>query len=281
MCIIAAIPAGKQISKETLNRCWQNNPHGGGFMYSDGKKVVTHKEMSSFKRYWKAFVAAKEAHQNSGFVCHFRISTHGKINETNCHPFLINQQLGFAHNGIIYAAPNSNDYSDTYMFNEVILKNLPKNFLANTAIVSMIAEYIGRGSKLAFLNWKGDISLVNEKAGTWDDGIWYSNSGYKAANYFDYGGTKSTSVYGTAAVNTTAKTTAYTAPAKTKKFSDCELPFPKPYQSYRTSDTMPPTCEFCAEHLVTSSERINGVCNHCFQEILEEDRIAKIKSYSR
>ncbi len=39
MCIIAAIPQGQQITKGTLKRCWENNPHGGGFMYSDGSKV--------------------------------------------------------------------------------------------------------------------------------------------------------------------------------------------------------------------------------------------------
>jgi hypothetical protein len=32
------------------------------------------------------------------------------------------------------------------------------------------------------------ISFVNEKAGTWDGGIWYSNGGYKEAEYFDRGG---------------------------------------------------------------------------------------------
>ena len=188
MCIIAAIPQDKQITKATLQRCWNNNPHGGGFMFTDGKAIQIFKEMSSFKRYWKAFINARELHPKSSFVCHFRISTHGKVNETNCHPFLVNKKLGFVHNGIIRNAPLSNDYSDTYMFNEHILQNLPTNFLENQSIVSLIKDYIGSGSKLAFLSHDNKISFVNEKAGTWDEGIWYSNGGYKEAEYFDRGG---------------------------------------------------------------------------------------------
>jgi len=59
MCIIAAIPQGQQISKSILKRCWENNPHGGGFMYSDGNKVIIEKEMVSFKKYWKKFYETK------------------------------------------------------------------------------------------------------------------------------------------------------------------------------------------------------------------------------
>jgi len=188
MCIIAAIPQDKQITKATLQRCWNNNPHGGGFMYTDGKAIQIFKEMDSFKRYWKAFIHARELHPKSSFVCHFRISTHGKVNETNCHPFLVNKKLGFVHNGIIRNAPLSADYSDTYMFNEHILQSLPNNFLENQSIVSLVKEYIGSGSKLAFLSHDNKITLVNEKAGTWDGGIWYSNGGYKEHEYFDRGG---------------------------------------------------------------------------------------------
>ncbi|NDB86247.1 MAG: hypothetical protein EB127_26655, partial [Alphaproteobacteria bacterium] len=71
MCIIVAIPQGKQVTKQTLKRCWDNNPHGGGFMYSNGNKVIVNKEMVSFKKYWKAFTQAKENH-DTAFVCHFR-----------------------------------------------------------------------------------------------------------------------------------------------------------------------------------------------------------------
>jgi glutamine amidotransferase len=197
MCIISAIPSNKQISKSTLKRCWENNPHGGGFMYTDGKKVFVYKEMTSFKRYFREFIAKREQYPQSSFVCHFRISTHGKINEENCHPFLVNDKLGFVHNGIIRNAPISNDYSDTNMFNRTILQQLPSNFLSNDAMVSLITDYIGSGSKLAFLDKDNNISIINEKAGQWDEnGVWFSNGGYKETKYYDAGGTR-VGTYGT------------------------------------------------------------------------------------
>jgi glutamine amidotransferase len=193
MCIIASIPSQSIIEKSTLKRCWENNPHGGGFMYTDGKKVQVVKEMSSFKRYWKEFLRLREEFPQSTFVCHFRISTHGKINEDNCHPFLVNDKLGFVHNGIIRNAPISSDYSDTYMFNETILKNLPNNFQSNLAIMSLVREYIGSGSKLCFLSNDNKVTYVNKEAGQFDNnGVWFSNGGYKEFKYYDAGGTKVT-----------------------------------------------------------------------------------------
>ncbi len=280
MCIIAAIPAGQNVTKETLKKCWENNPHGGGFMYNDGRKVITFKEMFSFKRYWKAFTEAKQNNANSSFVCHFRISTHGKINETNCHPFLVTKNLGFAHNGIIYSAPISNDYSDTYMFNESVLKNLPHGFLNNPAIVNLIKGYIGTGNKLAFLNEQGHITIVNEKQGVWDSGVWYSNHGYKQTSYFDCGGTTKSStgtVYsGSVYDNAGKKNYSGGYPSKSYELgSASELPFPQ-YKKYEY-DSSKPVCDWCGENLVTSSERINGCCNHCFQDILESDRLASLE----
>jgi hypothetical protein len=246
MCIIAAIPSGKPISKATLKTCWDNNPHGGGFMYSDNGRVITYKEMHSFKNYWKEFCKARLLFNKSAFVCHFRISTHGKINEENCHPFIVDKSLGFAHNGIIYSAPKSNDYSDTYMFNEVILKKLPQGFLGNPSIMSLVKNYIGNGSKLAFLSGAGVISIVNEKAGVWDGGVWYSNTGYKRVDYYDYGGTK-----------------LENAPKgkPLSLFDECAIPVKKKYS----------TCDYCPSTLFTSQEIINGCCQGCYNQILDED----------
>ena len=188
MCIICVQPQGKLVSKEVLSRCWDNNRDGGGFAYTDGKQVFTHKELTSFEKYYEAFQIAMNLYPNTAVVHHFRISTHGKINEDNCHPFYVNSKLAFAHNGIISNATYSNDFSDTYMFNDEILRELPNGFLAQRVYRELIQSYIGYGSKLAFIDNKSVCTIVNEKAGVWDEGIWYSNSGYKAYSYHDYGG---------------------------------------------------------------------------------------------
>lgn len=189
MCIIALIPSGKQITKQTLKTCWENNTHGGGFCYTNGKSVETHKEMSSFKRFYNDFVYARQNFPQSTFIVHFRISTHGKINEDNCHPFKVNNKIAFAHNGIIHNSTKSEHYSDTVMFNEEVLKTLPSYFLFNPTMHKLIQAYIGSGSKLAFLTHDNKHIIINEQAGVWDDGVWFSNQGYQRSKYLDYGGT--------------------------------------------------------------------------------------------
>jgi len=289
MCIIAAIPQGQQISKSILKRCWENNPHGGGFMYSDGNKVIIEKEMQSFKRYWKKFHEAKQHYQSSSFICHFRISTHGKINEVNCHPFHVNKGLGFCHNGIIYNAPKSDNFSDTYMFNEAILKQLPNTFLKNDAQVKLIEQYIGNGSKLAFLNSKSEITIINENAGVWDDGVWYSNTGYKATKYFDYGGTKVGSIqpttwgkpYVTQSLFPETKP-AKVEPKKREVYECCDDDaFNNGYNNVYSTDMdldyygnprKRVVCDFCGVGVHTSWELLNECCSNCYQDMLEHDR---------
>lgn len=277
MCIIVAIPQGKQVDKSILKRCWQNNPHGAGYMYSTGSKVEVFKELTSFKNLWRNFCDAKQKHIKSSFVVHFRISTHGKINEANCHPFLVNKNLGFAHNGIIGAAPVNPNFSDTYMFNETILKSLPNNFINNVAQVSLITQYIGSGSKLAFLNTKGEIILINEKAGVWDNGVWYSNSGYKAYDYYDYGGTRV--AYGGYApiAKPYAPTLFENKKVETKKeakqrngdvYDCCDIPELDWYGNPKKKQVV---CDYCGEALISSWERLNDCCKTCLDAQLEAD----------
>jgi hypothetical protein len=297
MCIISAIPQGKQISKATLQRCWNNNQHGGGFMFTDGKRVQTFKELTSFKRYWKAFTEARALHPDSSFVCHFRISTHGKIDETNCHPFLVNNQLGFAHNGIIRNAPVSPNFSDTYMFNATILQNLPKSFLDNHATMSLIKEYIGSGSKLAFLTHDNRIVLVNEKAGEWDEnGVWFSNSGYKEWGYYDRGGQR-VGTYGSTWGDTTYKQSSmgfasavipnYSSVGKSSsKVNDIDwdkklksAKFDKEIinhakspccDAFDVSKTYDEKCGFCDNTLKGHYEKTSGYCLRCEERYANE-----------
>lgn len=190
MCI-AILNTPKQIlSKETLNNCWINNGDGAGMLYIQDGKLTVFKELDSFKKYYNHYKDAKKKNKKSWFVLHFRISTHGKVNETNCHPFLVNDSLGFVHNGMIYGLERSTELSDTYLFNQTILKGLPQGFEHNEAIKNLLDSFID-GSKLIFLNDKNEWSIVNESAGHWADGNWFSNRTYEKVNeYIDYGGKK-------------------------------------------------------------------------------------------
>lgn len=191
MCIAILNTKKTTLSKDILSNCWENNGDGAGILYIDNKKMQVFKEMKSFENFYSNYISIKKKYGKNNIVLHFRISTHGKVNKTNCHPFLVNDDLGFVHNGMIYDVPTSKDFSDTYMFNETILKNLKDGFEYNDVIMDMLELYIGQGSKLVFLNSDNEYKIVNEKAGHWSMDCWFSNSSYKQVNnYVDYGGTK-------------------------------------------------------------------------------------------
>lgn len=189
MCIAILNEPNNVIDYLTLQNCWDNNQDGAGMLYIENNKLKTYKEMNSFKKFYDTYLRIREADMSKKIVLHFRISTHGKIDVTNCHPFLVNKNLGFVHNGIISGLPYSNDYSDTYMFNRHILQNMPNDFLQHKGILTLIEEFISY-SKLVFLDKQNNSTIIGEEKGIWDGGNWYSNSTYKYSDYYDVGGQK-------------------------------------------------------------------------------------------
>ena len=184
MCI-AILNKKRTISTATLNRCWDNNPEGAGILWSEGGKVKTFKTFDPgelVKTYHETRARIK-----TPIVLHFRISTSGKHNTENLHPFTVSNTLAFVHNGVIFGLGDT-EHSDTHQFNEK-LKSLPENFLHCATIRELIAAYIDN-SKLVFLTGEGEPVIINEHLGTWDEGDWYSNASYKDDRFYYYGSTK-------------------------------------------------------------------------------------------
>lgn len=181
MCIAIYKPENKVISKVILEQCYKANPDGAGFMYVQNKELVMKKGFFTFDDFWNAW----QPHETKQAAIHFRIKTHGKINEENCHPFMINKGLGFIHNGVI-GGFGYEDKSDTYHFNEEIMKPLVSiygnSILTNNAIKTLIESKIGY-SKFVMIDRHGNHTLFNEDKGVWDSGIWYSNNSYKPVVY--------------------------------------------------------------------------------------------------
>lgn len=177
MCIAIYKEKDVVIPYENLQRSFEANPDGAGFMYVKNKKLHVKKGFFTFKEFWDAYAP----HQELQAVLHFRIKTHGPINEVNCHPFVINKGFGFVHNGII-SGFGSTDFSDTYHFNEEVIKPLVDKWgnlaMFEPAIKSLIESRISY-SKLIFLDHLGNADIFNESKGVWDGGVWYSNSSYK------------------------------------------------------------------------------------------------------
>ena len=191
MCIISLKPEGKTISKETLAQCFRTNKDGAGFMYAENGVLHTEKGFFTFDEFYNAY----QPHQDKKVAIHFRIKTHGEVNKDNCHPFAVSPTLGLMHNGMIDIQEDHKEYSDTWHFNEKIIKPMyqdNKGFMKKSYNISLIRKFIGF-SKLVFLNARGESTIVNEDKGMWDNGIWYSNSSYKIyeskpANVMQYQG---------------------------------------------------------------------------------------------
>lgn len=190
MCI-AILNTKGIINKDTLLTCWNNNNDGAGMIYTTkNNELKVFKELTNFEKFYKEYNKQRKANKESNFVLHFRIATSGKIDLNNCHPFKVNKNLAFVHNGMIDIELMNNAVSDTYTFNETIIKNLGSSFLYNEAIIRLIEAYIGY-SKLIFLNNLNEAFIINEQLGHWDGDNWYSNTSYscntKKAKVSSYG----------------------------------------------------------------------------------------------
>lgn len=180
MCIAILNPPRVTLKKETLLTCWKNNPDGAGLIFTDTKTrtLYTLKELNSPEAFCNAYARYRKEQPDSYFVIHFRIATAGKVNKANCHPFVVNQNLAFVHNGIISQARTTANHSDTYHFNLDTLQKLPANFAENSAILDLIESAIGH-SKLVFLSSDNKPLILNEYMGHYgENNVWYSNRSY-------------------------------------------------------------------------------------------------------
>ena len=186
MCTIIIEPKGINNKKQNLQNVFDNNPHGIGYGYADSKSgLLVINKFRSFDKFYKSYKKDKKKHgKTSGFLVHSRIATAGQEWGTyNVHPFKVNNDLIFAHNGtfsssIVGNITNQDKESDTRRFNERYIKTLP---ISNVGQIDKVYRELYTNlcntSKLAFLDWQGNYTLINEKLGTWYKGAWYSNKG--------------------------------------------------------------------------------------------------------
>ena len=248
MCIAILKPKGENISKQRLETCFDNNDDGAGYVFAMNGALHFFKGFFRFKDFWKSYVQNVVNNGNPISAIHFRITTHGKTNTANCHPFKVNDNLGFIHNGVIdmVDVDKKKKRSDTSVFNDTILKQLPSNFIRNTAICDLIAESIGN-SKLVFLDNNENYMIIAEEQGNWIDNVWYSNNSFKWCNTYHYSTnyfTKNTPVYG--------KVNHQSKQKKKKKKNTPKI------QGVTYSN-----CRFCSASLLDRVSQNLGLCQDC------------------
>ena len=179
MCIAIYKPQGLVLTPTTIQESWTSNHDGAGFMYHEDGKLHVVKGLMTLPNFKEAY----EPHKNKECVLHFRIKTHGETNAEMTHPFLVDDNLGMVHNGIINKVDTKPDpsKSDTYHFTGTHLHRFrqdnPKFFL-DPVYKEIIEDYIGF-SKLIFMDGDGNVEIFNESKGVWDSGCWFSNKSYQ------------------------------------------------------------------------------------------------------
>lgn len=200
MCIIVSKEKGIEMpSKEILERCFESNPDGAGFMYERNGKVQIRKGFMSFEEFYTNIEKLERICgdlTSIPLVMHFRISTGGKVDKGNCHPYPIvdndkalrslnySTSMGMAHNGIIsgYDDPKK-VLNDTQMYIKKVVSTFyqyDNNFLKNPKVLEILEDIAG--SKLCFLDNNGDITYVGDFIE--DNGVMYSNSSYLKRSFF-------------------------------------------------------------------------------------------------
>ena len=194
MCLLIgqkkqAVTSNNKVSNNQLRNAWARNNDGVGYAFAINGRIETRKFME-FKPFKKSFNqdVAKYGNQ-SAFLIHFRFATHGNTDLSNVHPFKVNDNLVFGHNGVINNVDDDNILSDTQVFNNLILKGLNPDFLSNDSLRTLISDFIGN-SKLCFLDSNGNLDFINADLGHFNDNksIWFSNDGYKKQKPIYIGG---------------------------------------------------------------------------------------------
>lgn len=192
MCLIACSPKGLMVDRSILAYAYNKNPDGIGIMSINGiEKYMGKKALKRARRYIETYLVP----DNTPYAVHFRWATHGNVQMSNTHPYEAPTGNHWVmHNGIISltTAESTAEESDTAVFVRKYMTDVPG--FDEIEYFNKLARTIGYGNKLCIMDSNGKFMLVNDDAGTWIDGIWFSNTYSLPANKiphkeYAYGGT--------------------------------------------------------------------------------------------
>jgi hypothetical protein len=186
VCLLTFVPADVMPDTTALHNGAQLNDDGHGFAIVAGDQLIVERGLDGDLMI-EAFAAARRAHPHGPALFHSRFGTHGTRVLDNCHPFPIgcDPRTVMAHNGVLPAVvqPAKGDpRSDTRIAAEDYLPLLGSLRVRRNRM--RLQRWMTSYNKIVILTvdrrFKQSAYILNEKAGIWDDGIWYSNDGYRS-----------------------------------------------------------------------------------------------------
>jgi hypothetical protein len=189
MCLAIYKKAGAVIPSEGIITSSKSNNDGYGVAVALGDRLHLVRSMKL-----DGVLKTLERFKEFPAIVHLRMATHGEKTEKNCHPFLVDDNTAFIHNGVLTIPTPQKEYSDTWHFANLIVKPHQRETAGEwlwTSHASLNLHLLaGYSNKFCFLRADGKHLIVNESAGHWSEcgGIWYSNSSYKSTPAYSYGG---------------------------------------------------------------------------------------------
>lgn len=201
MCVFVVKPAGvKPPTLKTLEICWDNNPDGAGYCYfdKDSQEIVIRKGLMTWSAFQTSYEnALKRVGEDAAFLIHFRITSVGATCAEQTHPFPVSNSIdalkksriktkfAMVHNGTMGISHDKGE-SDTQSFMRNVVyplyNSVGPDMLKSKKIRDMM-QFVS-GSKLAFMDDRGRVTLVGAEGGFIEDsGVFYSNSTFRYTYY--------------------------------------------------------------------------------------------------
>lgn len=184
MCLLSFLPPGVQPDTEALRNGTLVNDDGHGFAIVHDDTILVERGLHA-DTIIDAFAAARSRYPHGPALFHSRMGTHGDNSLANCHPFAVggDERTVIAHNGILPASTQpvpGDPRCDTRIAAEELLPSLGS--LRSRRLRLQVSRWMGRHNKIVVLSvdrrFRQQAYILNEQAGSWHHGIWYSNDGY-------------------------------------------------------------------------------------------------------
>lgn len=178
MCMLIHHSAKSHLSQKMLADMLSHNPDGFGFAYGTGKKVhvvkVPSPSLQTVYDLYAKYLRGREA------MIHFRWRTHGDVDEQNTHPYEVTPGLWLAHNGVLSCVDQRDKrMSDTWHLIEDYLRPMlskSPDLWLSPEFRTILGKFIGAQNKLAFVDARGKVALVNQASGITFQNTWFSNT---------------------------------------------------------------------------------------------------------
>ena len=184
MCLLSFLPPDIQPDVGALHNGTIINHDGHGFAIVHDDTILVERSLDAGALI-EAFAVARSRYPHGPALFHSRMGTHGDNGIGNCHPFAVggDERTVIAHNGILPAAtqPARGDARcDTRIAAEELLPSLGS--LRSRRMRLQVSRWMGRHNKIVVLSvdrrFREQAYILNEEAGIWHEGVWYSNDHY-------------------------------------------------------------------------------------------------------